>query len=294
MNWRIFIIFLFILSIQKIGHGDILPTVGLSYDLQEVGLIAEPTHKGVLNQLKDVTFVRTTATDLDDVYVLKATFNSFYNGTSYGQATELMAMDTSTGQVLVPKNITTTGEHKCVPAIGGTSAKFHCVYRLKDNKITDASKIYLFIFLPESLTLFNPKLLEPKDFVAPAPTCQAPLTLSSDGKSCITPDAPVSICKNPMPTLQVNGSCGVGCNGANQEMDLGKAMCVCKSGFIVDPLSKTCTPDPSLNAQQPTATSGGSCTLTPQTPSPSAGGILVLIPLAFAVSRRFMLKLAAR
>lgn len=225
MNWRI-LIYLAILVIPQMGFGDTLPTVGLTYDLQEVGLTTEPTHKGVLNQLKDVTFIHTTATDLDDVYVLKATFNSLYNGTSYGQATELMAMDIATGQILTPKNITTTGEHKCLPAITGNNAKFQCVYRSKDNKITDASKIYLFIFLPDSLILFNPKLLEPKDFIPPAPTPPAPQPLQC---------------------------------GNHQEILNGK--CVCSSGFILDPKTKGCLPDLSLNAEQPATTTGGGCSL---------------------------------
>lgn len=260
MNLRIYIIFLAILALPKIGLSGTLPTTGLSYDLQEMSLVAEPPHKGVLNQLKDVTFVHTTAADMDDVYVLKATFNSVYNGTSYGQATELRATDTATVQFLIPKNISMTGEHKCIPALSGNTAKFYCVYSLKNNKITDSSKIYLLISLPESLTLFNPKFLEPKDFASPAPTCQPPLTVSSDGKSCITPETPPSLCKNPMPTLQVNGSCGVGC-GTNQDMDLGKAMCVCKAEFVLDPKTKTCIPDLSLNAEQPAASGGGSCSL---------------------------------
>lgn len=227
MNPRI-IIFFAILVLPGEIRADALPTVGLSYDLQEVGLISEPTHKGVLNQLKDVSFVRMIANDLDDVYVLKATFNSFYNGTSYGQATELMAMDTSTGQLLIPKNITTTGEHKCVPVVSGTTAKFTCVYRLTNNKITETSKIHLFIYLPNSLVLFNTKPLEPKNFIAPTPACQAPLVLSSDGKTCIPPETPVP---------------------------------VCKTGFMIDPPSKTCVPKPSLNAQQPPAAGGGGCSL---------------------------------
>lgn len=293
MNPRI-ITLLAILVLAGEIQADALPTVGLSYDLQEMGLVADPTHKGVLNQLKDVSFVRMIANDLDDVYVLKATFNSFYNGTSYGQATELMAMDTSTEQLLIPKNITTTGEHKCLPVVSGTTAKFTCVYRMANNKITETSKIHLFIYLPDSLVLFNTKALAPKDFIASTPTCQAPLVLSSDGKTCIPPETPVSMCKNPMPTLQINGSCGVGCNGANQEMDIGKAMCVCKSGFIVDPLSKTCAPDPSLNAQQPPAAGGGSCSVTPNASFPNFGGALILIPIAVALSRRFVRKLAAR
>lgn len=207
----------------------------------------------IISQLSNLKFARTTTNDMDNVYVLQASFDSFYKGTSIGQASELVAVDSATGQVLVPKNISMTGEHRCIPKFTGNVANFNCQYQLKISKITDDSQIRILVTLPNSVTLFNPKLLVAKDLVPP-PVINPP-----------TPQPDVVTC------------------GANETPNADNSSCVCNDNFILDTKTNTCV---SANISTAPAMAGNNCTLDPNaTPDSQPQTILALLLMAVVAAR---------
>lgn len=170
-----------------------------TYDLKDTGLVpGASVLPGVVNQLKDVTLVRGTSSDGHDTYTLKATFKASYNGKNYGQASELSAVDTSTGTAvkLVPRNTTATGEHLCMPVVSGDTAKFSCIYRVSENATLPTGTLYLSLTIPKVMTLTTATTVDAKDFEAK----EAPPP---------PPPPPAPACKDPTPILLPSGACGV-------------------------------------------------------------------------------------
>jgi hypothetical protein len=247
-----------------------------TYDLQEAAVVGNISYPGILNQLKDVTLVRGTSTDLQDIYTLKATFKAGYQGKSYGQAQQLTALDTSTGTTIgmVPKNITSAGVHKCTPAISGETATFTCIYKVSENKTLPAGKLYLLVALPNSLTLTTTSVVDPKDFAV------------TESETPMPPAPPATpVCKDTLPVLMVDGTCGGGCGGNE---DMKEMKCVCKAGFSVDATTKACMPAANANnALQPAGSpTGNNCGLNPlATTHGEVKTILALLLLSMLAAR---------
>lgn len=270
------IVFLIIITIPQFGRAVSATVAPKTYDLVEFAFLSTPKHTGVLNQFKNVTFLKGKSSDGVDIFTLKAQFTATYNGTSFGQATELMAMDVSgTTQILIPKNQDlTTGERKCIPLVSGDTASFNCMYRASENKTLPNVKLLLLLRLPNDLDLVNPTSLDPKDFVATA-----------DDASKVDTQLVAESCKEPKPVRQIDGSCGVDCSGNEEKKD---NVCVCKTGFAVETTSNACIPSLNVNDAQQPATSGNNCALstTPTLPNKAILALL-LVPMLAATACRF-------